>query len=212
MLPRKQPFTTGTYVGLIGKLIYLIALFLPWYSLMVSVDAGDYTTHGWVELVHIDGMTGVHINKLLTGGALPGSLAFLPVPVSWILLCVFIWSIVSIFGARTARSRGWKLVRGGIIIIIVFVVLYVLISQLPAIIPDNAPNALRSILDYIVTFPFGGVTTQAFGIYGTVHMRWGLQAGGYMLLVSAVVQLIGGFMELGSGPKGGPAPPSDQLN
>jgi len=179
---------------------------------MVAVDSGDYATHGWVELVHIDGMRGVQINKLLTGGALPGSQTFLPVPVSWILLCFFIWSVVSIFGARTSGKRGWKLVRGGIVIIIVFVILYFLITQLPAFIPDNSPTALRSLLDYIVTYPFGGTTTQDFGSYGTVHMRWGLQAGGYMLLVSAVVQIIGGFMEFRSGPKARPPPPRAQWN
>jgi len=200
MLPPKQPFTKGTYVGIVGKLIYLIALFLPWYTLMVSVDSGAYTTKGWVELVHIDGIRGVQINELLTGGALPKGLSFLPVPVSWILLAFFIWSVVSILGARTAKARGWKLFRGGIVIIIVFTVLYFLITQLPAFIPEKSPAELRSLLDYIVAYPFYGDTTQTFGAYGTVHMRWGLQAGGFMLLVSAVVQIIGGFMELGAGP------------
>jgi hypothetical protein len=207
MPPPKAPFTAGTYIGLIGKVIYLIALFLPWYTLMASVDSGDYATHGWVELVHIDGIRGVQINKLLTGGHIPQGLTYLPIPISWILLCFFIWSIISIFRARTARDRGWKLFRGGIVIIIVFVILYFLITRLPYFIPDDSPNELKNLLDYIVAFPFGGDTRQTFGTYGAVHLIWGLQAGGYMLLLSAIVQLVGGFMEWGNkqGPVGRPA-------
>jgi hypothetical protein len=201
MLPPKTPFTKGTYIGLLGKVLYLIALFLPWYSLMVSVDSGDYATHGWVELVHIDGIKGVQINELLTGGHDPKGNTFLPIPISWLMLGFFLWSIYSIFTTRTARSRGWKFFRGGIVIIIVFVILYFLITQLPTFIPEKSPAALRSLLDYIVAYPFLGSTSQDFGAWGKVHAQWGLQVGGFLLVISAIVQIIGGFMEWGGAKK-----------
>ena len=194
-LPPKAPFTKGTYVGLIGKIIYLIALFLPWYSLMVLVESGDYATHGWVELVHIDGIRGIQISELLTGGHIPKSITNLPVPFTWLLLAFFVWSIISLFRARTAHSRGWKFFRGGLVILIVFIILYVLVSKLPLFIPEDSPNALKHILDYIVAYPLGGNSKQDFGDYGSVQLQWGLQAGGYMLLASAIIQCIGGVME-----------------
>jgi hypothetical protein len=192
-LPPRPPFTKGTYIGLIGKIIYLIALFLPWYSLMVLVESGDYATHGWVELVHIDGIRGIQISELLTGGHIPKSITNLPVP--FMLLAFFVWSIISLFRARTARARGWKFFSGGLVILIIFIILYVLVSKLPLFIPEDSPNALKHILDYIVAYPLGGTAKQDFGDYGRVQLQWGLQAGGFMLLASAIIQLIGGVME-----------------
>ena len=122
------------------------------------------------------------------------------------MLAFFIWSIFSIFTTRTAGSRGWKFFRGGIIIVILFVVLYFLITQLPAFIPSDSPAALRDLLDYIVAYPFLGNTSQDFGSWGKVQAQWGLQAGGFLLVVSAIVQILGGFMEWGSRKKMEPRP------
>ena len=163
---------------------------------MVSVKSGEFATNGWVELVHVDGIKGIQINELLTGGALPKGLSYIPVPISWVLVFFFIWSVVSIIFARTARQRGWKMLRGGIVILIVFVIIYIIVSKLTTFIPEDSPAALRSILDYIAAFPYGGRTTQTFGDYGTVSLQWGLQVGGYLLLISAFVQMVGGIAEL----------------
>ena len=194
--PGKTPFTRGTYLGLFGKVLYLIAIFMPWYVVAASVNAGDYSTDGWVNLVTIDGLKGIQINELLTGGAIPRPVSFLPVPLSWILLFFFGWSVFSIVRARTARRRGWKFIRGGLVILIIFGVIYLMVSRLPSMVPAELGD-LREIIAYVASSPRGGMATRTFGIYGSVKLKWGVQIGGYMLFISAILQLMGGMGEFG---------------
>lgn len=185
-------------MGLSGKVLYLIAIFLPWYIVLANVQAGDYSTDGWVEVVRIDGMKGVQINELLSGGGLPRPVSWLPVPLGWVLLFFFIWSVISIVRARTTRSRGWKLVRGGLVILIVFGIIYFMVARLASMVPEGSPDEIKDLVGYIVQAPLGGAATKTFGIYGSVDLTWGLEIGGYMLFFSGVLQLFGGFMEWGS--------------
>jgi hypothetical protein len=183
---------------MIGKVMYLVAIFLPWYLVHGSVDAGAYSTDGWVEIVKIDGMTGVQINELLTGGALPKPVSYLPVPLGWVLLFFFVLSIIGIFRAKTTRSRGWKFFRGGIVVVIIIAILYFMVSRLSDVLSSDAPSALTDLIGYIAQNPVGGTASQSFGDYGQVNLKWGLELGGYLLVFSAITQVIAGFMEWGS--------------
>lgn len=165
---------------------------------MANVQAGDYSTNGWVEMVRIDGMRGIQINELIAGGALPKPVSWLPVPLGWVLLFFFVWSVYSIVKAPTARKRGWKLVRGGFVILIIFGIVYFMVTRLPSQVPSSSPEELRQMMEFIAAAPLGGTATRTFGIYGSMDLQWGLELGGYMLFFSGVLQLFGGFMEWGS--------------
>ena len=198
-VPRRQPANAGTGLGVVGILLFLASLFLPWYTVKGRVDNGPYATAGFVDLVQIDGLQGIVVNKILTGGTGTAPVVDMGIPIGLIFVIGAVLSLVAIARATTARQRGRRFLRGGLVTLLPLVVLLLIVNRLSGLLPSSVPAALLQIIKYIGAHPFGGEITQTFLEYQQVTLQWGMEIGGYLLVGSAVLQLVAALIEMGDG-------------
>ena len=112
-----------------------------------------------------------------------------------------ILSILDTIGVEKTKSLGNKYIRSGIGFLILFGFLLLLISQITSILPSAASSVGASLPPEVVQMaqtiaeqPFQGEEFYQMGRFGSVYLVWGLGIGAYLLIVSAFVTIIGGFI------------------
>lgn len=201
----------GNIITIVGILLAVVSLFYPWYSVSVDVDSGEYSTGGMVEIISIDGKDGVQINQLESNSGLIQLFSF-PLPFSVILGLVILNIILSSVGIQKTSKLGRKYIMAGIKIMIPIIIILVFVAQLGAVLdstPVDVPEESEDLITLISDSPTGGDETEQIGDYGTVHVKWGLETGGYLLLAGGILMLIGGILEIMAGDrffKGGEPP------
>ncbi len=139
------------------------------------------------------------MHQVLAGGAGTAPVIDLGVPIGVFFIIAAILSLVTIVRATTAGQRARRFLRGGLITLVPLGILLVLINRLSVMLPGDVPPALLRIIEYIGANPFGGRTTETFLEYQTVTLEWGMEVGGYLLVASAVLQLVASLIEMGEG-------------
>ena len=195
----KTKASIGILLRAAGILLIIAGMFLPWYIVKADIKTTLLSTEGEVELLIIDGFRGVQVN-LLSGDGL-SSLFGLRVPLGLILLAGIILSILDTIGVEKTKSLGNKYIRSGIGFLILFGFLLLLISQITSILPSVASSVGASLPPEVVQMaqtiaeqPFQGEEFYQMGRFGSVYLVWGLGIGAYLLIVSAFVTIIGGFI------------------
>lgn len=191
----------GLAVGLVGFVIGIVALFMPWYSVRGTVQTQALATPGEVDLLLVDGVSGVQVNTLQTGqGVSPLFSLLLPLGVIFVVSVFF--TVLDLVGAESASKLGGKYVRGFIttllpvVVILVFIVL--LTNSLPALAQaaglTDVPVEALSLARTVSSSPISGAASAVLGPYDNVSLTWGLSLGSYLFMAAAFLKLIGGVV------------------
>ena len=213
-------------LGIAAILITLVALFLPWYTITASSEAGPLAQQGGVTLMTINGISGLQVNMFLgTGESTSGfrNLFSTQFPFALIFLAGLILLALDVIGVKSGRKLGNKFVWGAITSLLPFVLILVFIMILPTFLPwasaiipgQGVPPEVDTMVRTVSSNPIYGVNSQVFPIVGVTTVSWGLGIGAYLFLVAAIVRIVAGFMmrtapELQPEPASQPQPAESQ--
>ncbi len=198
----------GVLLGAASIAITVVALFLPWYSISASSQAGPLAQQGPVTLLNIDGINGMQLN-LFTGTGSDStsgytSLFFLQIPFAIILAVGAILLAMDIIGVKSGRKLGTKFILGAIGSLIPFILIFIFINQLPSFLPlasgllpgQTIPSQVVALVRSVASNPVSGTASQDFPVVGTTTVNWGYGIGAYLFLAAALVRIIGGIIIL----------------
>ncbi len=215
-LHRKGGLTTKSFLksrGLLGLILAagailttIAALFLPWYSVSASSQAGPLAGQRDVTLLNIDGIHGMQVNLFLGRGSDSTSgftsLFFLQIPFAILIAVGTVLLALDVIGVKSGKSLGRKLILGAFSSLIPFILILIFIIELPNFIPfasdlipgQTLPSQFSSMVHTIAGSPVSGTSTQQFPVVGSTTVNWGFGLGAYLFLVAAIVRIVGGFI------------------
>lgn len=181
-------------LALIALVIGVIAAFLPYYMVSMSIDSPYLTTEGFQDLLVIDGMNGLMINTLDPEVGLV-QLTALPIPLSILLITPLIFLLLGTIGVSDAKIARKYLTRGIVMLLPVIIILLVIasLSSLYVYFPEEVTGVddAKEVFDIVAASPFSGSEDVHLPESGeTAQVRWGLGIGGYLLIVTSVLLLI----------------------
>lgn len=181
-------------LALIALVIGVIAAFLPYYMVSMSIDSPYLTTEGFQDLLVIDGMNGLMINTLDPEVGLV-QLTALPIPLSILLITPLIFLLLGTIGVSDAKIARKYLTRGIVMLLPVIIILLVIasLSSLYVYFPEEVTGVddAKEVFDIVAASPFSGSEDVYLPESGeTAQVRWGLGIGGYLLIVTSVLLLI----------------------
>jgi len=197
----------GLIIGIVAIIITVIALFMPWYSVVASSEAGVLAQEGGVTLMNLDGVNGVTVNLFLdvansdsTSGYT--SLFSTMMPFAIIIAAGVILLTLDVIGVKNGKSLGKKLIISMVGTILPVILIIVFISQLSALMPlaagllpgQEIPSQVEAMVRAISGSPMGGTASSQFQVVGSTTVNWGLGIGSYLLIIAAVLRVIGGFI------------------
>lgn len=181
-------------LALIALVIGVIAAFLPYYMVSMSIDSPYLTTEGFQDILVIDGMNGLMINTLDPEVGLV-QLTALPIPLSILLITPLIFLLLGTIGVSDAKIARKYLTRGIVMLLPVIIILLVIasLSSLYVYFPEEVTGVddAKEVFDIVAASPFSGSEDVHLPESGeTAQVRWGLGIGGYLLIVTSVLLLI----------------------
>ena len=181
-------------LALIALVIGVIAAFLPYYMVSMSIDSPYLTTEGFQDILVIDGMNGLMINTLDPEVGLV-QLTALPIPLSILLITPLIFLLLGTIGVSDAKIARKYLTRGIVMLLPVIIILLVIasLSSLYVYFPEEVTGVddAKEVFDIVAASPFSGSEDVYLPESGeTAQVRWGLGIGGYLLIVTSVLLLI----------------------
>jgi len=189
----------GNMLFILGIIIAIFALFQPWYLVSASVNSDSYTTEGLVDIILIDGIQGISVNIPKSNGPVPLGSAM--IPFSILIGIGLLITIIKTFGIQTSNVLGKSYLKQGIklmIPIIVIIIAIIAISTMTTDIVNGeiADSEITTIFQDISSSPLGGITQKSISTADqTIEIQWGLQLGGFLLLLSGIICFIGGIIE-----------------
>jgi len=194
----KTRASVGIALGIIGILLTVAGMFLPWYTVRVNIQTTVISTQGEADLLVLDGQRGVLVN-LLVGGRGLSPVFGIRTPLGVLLLVGIVFGLLDIIGVERAKGLGSKYLRGGIGFLVLLIILLLFISQLASMVQSFAamlgatlPPEATQMAQAIAQQPLQGAQTRTLGDFGSVYLSWGLGLGAYVLLAAALVKLVGG--------------------
>jgi len=193
-------------VSLLGVVIFIFAMFQPWYIIKADVNTESFNTGGLKDIIKIDGVNGVILNKdLFKGIELPAQGSF-----NIILLLIVLGSIFGLLGAKSLRSFGKNYIKSGIFGLIPFILIVLFAIFLPSIVSALTANipAIKEnfVVDAFVTDftksvasqPISGEYTKNLTVPVKLDLKiqWGLEAGMWMFLAAGITKIIGGILAI----------------
>jgi len=197
----------GLIIGIVAILVTVVALFVPWYSITASSEAGPLAQQGGVTLMTVDGVNGVTVNLFLgadnsdsTSGYV--SLFSTIMPFAIIIAAGVVLLTLDVIGVKNGKSLGKKLMISmiGTLLPVIFIILFV--SQLSALVPfagglfpgQTIPGQVEAMVRVISDKPVGGIVASQLPVIGETSVSWGLGIGSYLFIVAAVLRLVGGLI------------------
>ncbi len=222
----KGPGLIGIALASIAIIISIVALFLPWYNISASSETGPLAQTGGVNLLSIDGVTGMRVNLFLgsTSESTSGyrSLFALGFPFMLFILVGIILFVLDIIGVKSGKRLGLKMILGTIVLFLPFILIIVFMAMLPAFLPwasaivpgGEVPPQVETMVRSIAGNPIYGSATQSFPVVGSTTVNWGFGIGAYLFIVAAVLRIAGGVImrkspELEEKPAAQPTPPAE---
>jgi hypothetical protein len=218
----------GFAVGIAAVAVTVAALFLPWYSITASSDFGPLAQEGGVQLMSMDGITGLQVNMFMgplnsdsTSGFV--SLFSAQMPFAMIFAAGIVLLVLDIIGMKSCKSYAKKLWIGVVGALLPIILILVFISQLPALLPfaaglfpgqDLPPQAVDMVRT-VAGSPIAGTAAQQFPVVGVTTVTWGLGIGAYLFVLAAILRIAGGAMMYTAKdlpPQGTPMPPTTGTN
>jgi len=202
----KSHGSLGLILGIVAILITVAALFLPWYTITASSQAGPLAQQGGVTLMTIDGINGLQVNLFLGPGGESTSgystLFFMQVPFAILIGVGIVFLALDIIGVKSGKSIGLKFILGAITSLLPFILIFVFIMMLPSFLPyasslvpgQTIPPQVDNMVRTVAVNPVFGTISQQLPVVGTTTVNWGFAIGAYLLLVAAVIRIIGGVI------------------
>jgi len=200
----------GLGIGLVGLLITLAALFMPWYSMSASSQSGAFSGPSAVKLMSIDGINGVSVNLFTgpnadstSGLTTIGSAQF---PFLILFAAGILLLLLDVVGVKNGKQLGRKFVVAAIFSLLPFVVIYAFVAYLPNLLPlassllggQAVPPGAVQLVNTVASNPISGSASQTFPVVGATTVTWGYGVGAYLFLVGAVVRITGGVVMRGA--------------
>lgn len=197
----------GNILCIVGIIIVIISLFYPWYVVSYDVQSNinleeifESPLEG--DLIYLDGIDGIKVT--IPGINKPLPIESMPIPFSLVIGISILFLVLATVGISRSGKLGRKYIWHGIkllipvIIILVGVVLVGMIfSNLMGGVSDYFD--VKAVVDSVSSSPFGGntvVPVSVSGVNGLINLQWGLGLGAQLLLISGIILLIAGVLEI----------------
>jgi hypothetical protein len=192
----------GVFLGIIGIVVYLVALFLPWYVVTGNIKTPLLESAGTTELVLIDGVNGIQVNTLQSEQGLT-TLFGLGIPFSIIFLSSVVLITLDIIGVEKPKSLSRTYIIGGITSLIPVIIIMIFIVSLAGLIPAFAsfvgggqaiPSQVTDMASAMSSSPLQGEFSDAINSQGTMSVSWGLAIGSYLFIAAAAIKIVAGII------------------
>lgn len=192
----------GIILGLIGVVVYLLALFLPWYTCVGNIQTSTLSTDGIVDIIILDGVNGLRVNMIQNSQGL-SPMVGIAIPFSIIFLSSVLLTTLDIVGVKKASKLSKTYIISGIMSVIPTILVIVAVISLTGIVNSVAgtisggnalPQEVTDIISAISSSPLGGDINQTVGTNGTASLSWGLAIGAYMFIVAGAIKIVAGIM------------------
>ena len=192
----------GVILGIVGVIVYLFALFLPWYVVTGNVQTTMLETAGTTELVLIDGINGLRVNMLQGDQGLT-TLVGLAIPFSIIFLSSVVLTALDIIGVEKTKKLSRTYIISGITSLIPIIIIILFIVALTALVTSFAgalmgggaiPQQVTDMTSAMSSSPLMGGYTDTINGQGSVAINWGLGIGSYMFIAAAAIKVAAGIM------------------
>jgi len=192
----------GVVLGIVGIVVYLVALFVPWYLVTGNIQTSELKTVGTTELVLVDGLNGVRVNMLQNDQGLT-TLFGLGIPFSIILLSGVFLNFLDIIAVEKPKNLSKTYILSGIVSLIPVIIVLLLIVSLTGLISSFAgslsggqpiPNQVTQMVSSMSQSPFMGGYSDTINSIGSIDINWGLALGSYLFMVAAVLKMSAGFI------------------
>jgi hypothetical protein len=193
----------GNIICIIGIIVAIFGLLNIWYSVAMDINVPGYETEGMVDMIVIDGLSGISIN-LLDPSMGVVQLGSFSLPFSLLVGIGLLFLIIGTIGISKSKKLGKKYLYRGFRLAIYIIIILIGITSLgflgDTIGQDQAQDVVASeIFDAISSNPFGGTTTIPLEIEGvdsaSLGLQWGLGQGGLFLLIAGLIIVIAGILE-----------------
>ncbi|MBN2603922.1 MAG: Vps62-related protein [Candidatus Thermoplasmatota archaeon] len=192
----------GNIVTIIGIIVAFIALFNPWYSVSTNISLQEFNTQGMVKLVSVDGLNGIMVNFLDPNSG-PVQLGALSLPFSLFIAIGIAYLVIATIGISNSKKLGKKYIFRGIKLIVPIIFIIIVVLSIGFVI-DNYPlgeldPGVEQIFGSITSSPLGGQKTVYLNSLGgseQISINWGLDLGGQLLILSSVMLIIAGIIEI----------------
>jgi hypothetical protein len=192
----------GIILGIVGLVLYLLVMILPWYTVRGNIQTKTLQTLGETDLILIDGLNGLGINTLQSDQGF-AQLFGIGFPFAVIFLASVILTVFDLIGVEKARNLSRKYIMSGITTLIPVIVILIFITQLAGLMPQLAgafaggaplPPEVEQIARAISSSPIRGSYNEVLGVYGLISVWWGLGIGSYLFIAAAIVKIIAGIV------------------
>jgi hypothetical protein len=192
----------GVILGIVGVIVYLVALFLPWYVVTGDVQTTVLETAGTTELVLIDGINGLRVNTLQSDQGLT-TLFGLAVPFSIIFLSGVVLTALDIIGVEKPKRLSRTYIISGFTSLIPIIIIILFVFALTAVITSFAgalsggepiPQQVTDMTSAMSSSPLMGGYTDTINDQGSVAISWGLGIGSYMFIAAAAIKVAAGIL------------------
>ncbi len=192
----------GVILGIVGIVVYLVALFLPWYVVTGNIKTTLLETAGTTELVLIDGINGLRVNTLQSNQGF-ATLFGLAIPFTIIFLSSVILNALDIIGLEKAKSLSRTYIIGGITSLIPVIIIIIFIVSLAGLIPSFAsfiggeqaiPSQVTDMASAMSSSPLIGEFSDTINSHGTMDITWGLAIGSYLFIAAAAIKIAAGII------------------
>jgi len=192
----------GVILGIMGVIVYLVALFMPWYVVTGDVQTTMLETAGSTELVLIDGINGVRVNTLQNDQGL-ATLFGIGIPFSIIFLSSVVLLALDIIVIEKPKELSRTYIISGITSLIPVIIIVIFIVALTGVINAFAgalsggqplPQQVTDMVSAMSSSPFSGGYTDTIYGQGSVAINWGLGVGSYLFIVAAAIKITAGVL------------------
>ncbi len=192
----------GVILGIVGVIVYLVTLFLPWYVVTGNVQTTVLETAGTTELVLIDGINGLRVNTLQSDQGLT-TLFGLAIPFSIIFLSSVVLTALDIIGVEKPKRLSRTYIISGFTSLIPIIIIILFVFALTAVITSFAgalsggepiPQQVTDMTSAMSSSPLMGGYTDTINDQGSVAISWGLGIGSYMFIAAAAIKVAAGIL------------------
>ncbi len=192
----------GVILGVVGIVLYLVALLLPWYVVRGNVQTTLLETVGETDLVLIDGVDGLRVNTLQSDQGL-AQLFGLGIPFSIILLSSVILNFLDLIGVEKAKTLSRTYIMSGITSLIPLMIILIFIIQLSGLLTPFAntmgggvtiPPQIDEMAKRMSSSPVIGEYSGTIDSYGNLYIHWGLGIGSYLFIAAAMTKIAAGII------------------
>lgn len=192
----------GVVLGIVGIVLYLVALLLPWYVVRGNVQTTGLETVGETDLVLVDGVHGLRVNTLQSDQGL-AQLFGLGVPFGIILLSSVVLNVLDLVGVEKVKSLSRTYIMSGITSLIPVIIILIFIIQLAGLITPFAnamgggvaiPPQIDEMAKRMSSSPIMGEYSGTLDSYGNLSISWGLGIGSYLFIAAAITKLAAGII------------------